>query len=788
MVFEVIGPVSDFVDAARRAGLEWLGEELGAEADQDEQEDAESDEPAQADTPLYVTMPTLAGLQKVLSLWKRYVEGERKPKLDGEWWGLFGYLRDIRTWSARDRVEAGVGPYIERMRDRDPSRPIRLELDLWFRADPALRVTARAYIVELMRLVRGRVLDFQTVEAIHYQAALIELPVQQALTLADLGGPLASADRVMRVRPQSFFTVEPAEVAENAMADDAPIPAPSGPPIAALLDGYPISHHEKLSGGVQVRESEVSASDVPAARRFHGTAMASLILRGDLGDEAAPPLSRPLLAVPVLTAPVGVTDECTPLDKLPIGVLLRAVETVVASGPDGIDGQRIVLINHSICDREAPFSRRASPWAKLLDHLAHKHRLLFVVSAGNCHDAFPLDAYADCSEFEAADAVQRQIVLLRSVEKSKGGRVILSPAESINAITVGAIHEDFSDGVPNGFIDPFAAVGVANLGSSMGFGFNRGIKPDLVERGGRQVVQTLTEHGVVSAYGVQHPDVGQLTAVPDPTGVQEDKLGRSTGTSNAAALTSRSGIRLGETLERLFADEGEDWSASATRAVTLKALMAHGCRWGETGQVLEAVYGPEWRTSRAAVARFLGYGRVDLSRLLTLDGSRITLLADDVIRHDGRHEYKIPIPRAMLTNNELRRVTLTLAWSTPIDPVSQRYRGARVEMVDRNGKRKFWDGVKSISQPDVYAGRRGTLQHMVLEGTKKIAAVAEGGMFIGVQGYAELRPFMEVDIPYALAVTVEMGTPVRQDVYEDVRARVRVKTPVQQPVATRVRA
>jgi len=787
-VFEVIGPINDFIGAARRVGLEWLGEEIGTEVEDDESASDSSDEELSAsDTPLYVTMPTLEGLQKVLSLWKRFISGEAKPKADSDWWGLFGYLRDIRAWSARDRVEPGVAPFIARMREKNPGQPIRLELDLWFRADAELRATAESYITELMKLVGGSVLDFLTVEPIHYQAALIELPVDQAILLGDLGGPLAAADRVMRVRPQSHYTAEPAEASEDAAAGAQPIPPPSGLPIAALLDGYPISEHPNLAGRVLVRESEVISSDVPAARRFHGTAMASLILRGDLGDKTELALNRPIVAVPILTAPPGMPDECTPLDKLPIGVLLRAVEVLVNSASDGVDGHRVVLVNHSICDRESPFSRRATPWAKLLDYLAHLHRLLFVVSAGNCHEPFPLDTYSDCSEFEEADPVQRQIVLLRSVERSKGGRVILSPAESINAVTVGAIHEDASDGCPDGYIDPYAPVGVANLGSALGFGFNRGVKPDLVEKGGRQLVRTLTEKGVVSAYGFQHPDVGQLTAMPDPTGVEANKLGRSTGTSNAAALTSRSGIRIGEALQQLYAEDGEDWATSVTRAVAMKALLAHGCSWGETGKILEAVHGPDWRKRRAAAARFLGYGRPDLSRLLSADGSRITLLADDTIRHDGRHEYKIPIPRAMLSNRELRRITLTLAWSTPIDPVSQRYRGARVEMVDRDGKRNFWEGVKSISQPDVYAGRRGTLQHMILEGTKKVATVAEGGMFIGVQGYAELKPFAGIDIPYALAVTLEMGVPVRQEVYEDVRARIRPKLRVQQPIATRVR-
>jgi hypothetical protein len=773
------------MEAARAVGLEWLGEEIGGEADEEEDKAVAEDE--DPNTPLYVTMPTLAGLQKVLSLWRRYVSGEARPKTDGVWWKIFGYLRDVRPWSARDRVEPSVAPFIVRMRKKNPQQPIRLELDLWFRADAELRASAETYIREMMGLVGGKVLDFLTVEPIHYQAALIELPVEQAIMLGDLGGPLADADRVMRVRPQSLFAAEPAQVDDAARSPSSATQTPTGLPIAALLDGYPVYDHAKLAGRVIVKESEVQSADVPAARRFHGTAMASLIVGGDLGDTDAQPLSRPIVSVPVLTAPPGLSDECTPLDKLPIGVMLRAVESLIADRGVGVDGRRIVVINHSICDREAPFSRRASPWAKLLDHLAHVHTLLFVVSAGNCHEAFPLDTYEDCSEFEAADPVQRQIVLLRGVERSKGARVILSPAESINAITVGAIHEDASQGCPDGHIDPFSPVGVANLGSTLGFGWNRGLKPDLVEQGGRQLVRTLTENGVVSAYAVQHPDVGQLTAMPDPTGVREDKLGRSTGTSNAAALTTRSGVRLGESLERLYAEDGEDWAATATRAVTLKALLAHGCRWGETGAVLEAVYGPDWRKQRAATARFLGYGRPDLTRLLSQDGSRITLLADDLIQHDGRHEYKIPVPRAMLANNELRRITLTLAWSAPIDPVSQRYRGFRAELVDRDGKRNFWDGVKKISQPDVWAGRRGALQHMILEGTKKVAAVAEGGLFVGVQGFAELKPFVKTEVPYALAVTLEMGAPVRQDLYEDVRTRVRPKTRVQQPIATRVR-
>ena len=173
---------------------------------------------------------------------------------------------------------------------------------------------------------------------------------------------------------------------------------------------------------------------------------------------------------------------------------------------------------------------------------------------------------------------------------------------------------------------------------------------------------------------------------------------RSTGTSNAAALVTRTAIRIADVAEGLFANDGQDWSAQPTRAVVLKALLAHGCGWQATGAGLlpHAVYPPPERTDWAAevITRFIGYGRVNLGRVLTANGSRITLLADDVIGHDQLHEYRIPIPRAMINNREIRRIVTTLAWSSPIEPSSTRYRGFALEIIDQDGKRNFWEGVK----------------------------------------------------------------------------------------------
>src|SRR3546814_7975232 len=107
-------------------------------------------------------------------------------------------------------------------------------------------------------------------------------------------------------------------------------------------------------------------------------------------------------------------------------------------------------------------------------------------------------------------------------------------------------------------------------------------KPEIIELGGRQMIRSEDGPGFVSAWASEHPDVGQLTAAPG-VGIAVDQVRRSTGTSNATALTTRAAARLVDVLEDVFEEQGEDWLASDSRAVVMKALLAHGCAWGPAG-------------------------------------------------------------------------------------------------------------------------------------------------------------------------------------------------------------
>ena len=782
LVFEVIGPVGEFAKAATRLGFEWLAEQaLPRETRFDDGEEEEPDDREETDgasmARLYLTMPSHDGLRRLLAYWRSYSSGAAPSKEARVWWGLFGYLADIRTWSAQDRIEPTVRNYIRRTIAADPDRPVKLILDLWFREDEAARASAQGALHELVAALGGQVLDFQTIAPIEYQAALISIPPTAAEAVARIEGPLSVAKPLQSIRPQSLYRVDPM-VAAVTQEINRDVPGSIDPrrPIAALLDGYPVQNHDLLRNRIDIDEVDVPANAAPVSRRYHGTAMASLILHGDLGYDE-PSLSRALKVIPILAAPQDVHGETTPGDKLALALVYRAVIAM----KDGFDGGEplapdVVLINHSVCDLEAPFAGAPSAWAKLIDYLSHTYRLLFIISAGNIRTPVHIASFPDRNAFLAAAPSTQQVAILLALQEVKGNRGIFSPAEAANAISVGAIHADSAGDCPPGHVDPLPPLGMTNLCSAVGLGIGRAVKPDLVEEGGRQLAAVANTNPGVSISTIDTGLIGQAAAAPDPYGGNLADIRFSSGTSNAAALTTRSGIFIADAVEEVFRLDGEEWLARPTRAVILKALIAHSCGWGRIGEFLDKAFPPQDRFKhqrrRESITRFVGYGRPDRSQVITGDRNRVTLLADDVIRTNELHEFRLPIPADVIRTRELRRITMTLTWSTPVKP-TQAYREIALEIVDANGKRKFWQGVKNVLQPDLRMGRRGTLMHLVLEGRNRTDFTDPDGLFIGIQARALNGTNQAIAVPYALAITLEVGQAVRTDIHADVASRIR---------------
>lgn len=784
LVFELIGPVSEFNVAAQALGLEWLlTEDASTQADEDEEEDS-ADEDVPEPKLLYLTVPSERALRRLLAQWNQYSRGEPAPYEFRALWKLFDYLHDLRSWSFEDRLDPAMAKYVESVLCSDSDRDVLVEIDLWYRTEQERRDRSIETLRSMLLEVGGDLLDLVDIAEIRYQGALVRISADVARRLVAGEDGIALLDDVMTIRPQSAY--ESRIVSDQNLGQEAPPQERFlGPCLAAVLDGYPIEQHEALAGKVRVVEVDVIGGQVPVSARYHGTAMASLILNGDLQEEGGSPLQCRIVAIPVLAASADGTREVTPEGRLPIGVIYRALRAIVDADPEeDPELANVVVVNHSICDDYAPFVRRASPWATLLDHFSHAHRLLFVVSAGNVFSAFPLPDYPNSAAFRDEPPDVQEAYLLAAIEQAKGTRGLLSPAESINALTIGAVHADAAPATTGAEPDPYPNHAMTNLASALGLGVNRSIKPDLIERGGRFVARSSNMRGG----GVEvHPrpsvHYGQKVAAPSPVGDLRRYI-RTAGTSNAAALVTRASHPIAAALEQVFAADGVDWRGLPTRVPILKALLVHGCRWGRIGELLDKTYPPQGKGQhprrRETISRFIGFGQADSSRVISGDANRITLLGDDLIRAEQMHEYRLPIPASMVNNREVRTVTITLSWTCPTTHTTSDHRAVVLRLCSPDGGSTYWDGVGTDgrAQPAGTAAARGTVVHVIHSG-RKLVPDDQGKLSICVQATAKAG-FEADDVPYAVAITLELGQQQRSRLYEEVLQAVRVRPRVRQ--------
>ncbi|WP_300974267.1 S8 family peptidase [Sphingomonas sp. LHG3406-1] len=780
LVFEVAGSLGDFYSQVGRiAGLEFLLED---DADIPPSDDfhtlaTKQGEQVRTDKPvggrLYMAMPDMQALRQILRLWDRYRQGQDMPYGFAPWRTLFDMLSDLRAWGPQDRVLPETLAYWkDRIADR-PDDPVRFEVEVWFHERAERRASAVANIERQLAELDGKVVTAAVIEPIRYHGILVDLPPQRVQEL--INNPhvtLARIDDIMYLRPQSVAAIaEPEQDGEVSEAEGAP--APSGDPIAALLDGVPVANHQRLAGRLMLDDPDDYAARTPAAKRSHGTSMASLIIHGDL-QAGEPPLGRPLYVRPIMIFDAASNAETTPPDRLPLDVVYLAVRRLLeGDGGEPASAPSVSVINLSLGDLNRPFSGRISPWARLMDWLSFRYRVLFLISAGNVRGWLPIREIATTAEWAAATPEAREATIIKALNSEKSARTLLSPAEGLNAIAVGAWHADEFAAAADPFHlkDPFPNGGLPNVSSGVGLGFRQTVKPDLLFDGGRELVRASEDEGHVwLAVDGGGAFAGQLSAAPD-TGAtgRLDMQRRTVGTSNATALLTRSAARIYDSL----LEAGYDIPRSHA-AVLLKALLVHGATWGEAGEKLDGAFGPagrDWQRHRDNISRFLGYGRPEIDRVLDCAAERATLFTYGDLEQDTQDEFDIPLPPSIEGSTELRRLTMTLAWLTPVHARHQQYRSATLELLPA-GDKAFSLAVERLSgQPTHFAVNRGTLSHGIYEGESAVAFLDGGMLKLRVACRAQAGA-LDDRVPFAVAISIEAGIGSGIAVYDEVRAAV----------------
>ncbi len=771
LVFETRGTIDSFYKALKNIpDMEWLGE-LESEFESDDDFYIEDKEEKNIRGRVFFIFSNYAALQELLSLWNNFYKTSTKfPHSKGKWRDLFNLLYDIRPWGLKDRIhETGL---IEdwNYRIEGGQQIIPFEIELWYRK-PEQRAQARNRIESLLAEVGGILIQETIIEEIQYHGILANAPLNIFNNIAqDDAVSLLLAEDIMFIRPVAQFAVS--HNLENIEPFDAQ-PAPVEPiaeiPRIALLDGYPIANHQLLADYLIIDDPDNYSADCPADKRMHGTAMASLILRGDLNNPT-PPLKQKVYCRPILKNRLGTNDEYLPDDTLAIDLIHRAVKRLF-EGENGGDpvASQIKIINLSIGDPARVFSTTMSSLAKLIDWLAHKYNVLFLISAGNCVDELVLDhERGRIDELKAAPQIFVQKTI-QSLFNNIRFRKIISPAESINAITIGASHNNAQVGYQIGHrINPINDDLITSPISRMGLGYKRAIKPDVLMPGGIKLYDEKLgnmHENVVLKVNQHHTPPGIKVASPSTDGSLNYTI-YAWGTSNANALGTRLG---GQLLEMI--DETVELKQIPTEyiAVLLKSLMVHGASWSPQAMDIISNSLPPAIKPKNVISGFMGYGNIGAERILSCTDQRATLLGWGELNAEEAHLYKLPLPIGITGQVVWRRLTVTLAWLTPVSCLNQKYRQAAL-WFDFPGNNESILNV-ARKQADHNAVRRGTIQHEIFEGNNASAFVDGTNLEIRINCREDAEKLKSA-VRYSLSVTIEVAEGVDIHIYDEIRERV----------------
>ena len=765
LVFELRGAVDAFAAAVSRVGgLEFIDEEILA-----------ADE-ADGEAVAYLLVPDMQALRQIESLWRRWSEGEVLATGFTPWRDVFSLLRDLRPWGPQDRVgDRDAATLTQEIEGRGETDLIRLEVELVYRDSQSSASRAEAALVEAVEFLAGSVVSRSRISEIAYHAVLVDLPVAAVRAVVGRQG-IAGIESVLHIRPQSIASR--LDVADAEAVGQLPEVGELGEPILALLDGVPVANHPLLRNHLSIDDPLGLESITAVSDRKHGTAMASLIVHGDR-NKSEQPLARKIHVLPVMAAESG-RDETFQSNRLIVDVIFQAVRTMRA-GPEPT-APNVLIVNLSLGNARQPFHRSISAWAKLLDRLAYEYGILFVVSAGNVLDTFEVPDYSTRTAFEDADPNARAVAVLGAIGGLAGQRKLISPAETINGITVGACNlDDVQDAyrsVARSSVEPFSGVGMANPSSALGPGFGSAVKPDILMPGSRERlwVQGNTGQALMVRPASPARAAGLKVAAP-PVTLDEQFESYTGGTSAAAALASRTCHRIHDALEEAY---GDDFLALSNRqrAVLIKALVAHTAQWPDaSAEMIRRVLGPAGGRNHVRqkdnIRRFLGYGLVNAEDATACAGDRATFWATGEIFSNQVMHIPVPIPLAIANRALPHAIVATVAWFTPTNPSSRRYRAVRLKLLRPAALGALGLQESFSNQPDHNQGSRGTLYHQRWYG-ERVAEVTDGmELILHLQREADQAGLLIDDAaPFAVAVTLTM--PGVSEIYDQVRQRLGV--------------
>ena len=327
LVFVTASRIQNFARAAQEIGLR-----VYAEFDIPESEEFPDDSSRRT---LYATMPTTDSFLRLLSLWRAYQDDQSPPTGAAPVWRLFDLLLELRPWGPEDRLSGGARTVLEDRLSVNETDDVSIEFEIWPDTDETKRLNWRRDTQREILQAGGTILDQSSIteEGFVYEAILARLPVLEVRKMLDSSGGLeglVTLEGVQFILPHAIGQAEPGEAYSAGSGREYEQNSqfsPLAPIRGALLDGTPVVGHLALQEGVVVEDVHDLVPRSIVSQRYHATAMASLILRGDLDSDGVSLSDSRIVSVPLLVD--SANGSWSPDDRLFVDLVHTALTNLL---------------------------------------------------------------------------------------------------------------------------------------------------------------------------------------------------------------------------------------------------------------------------------------------------------------------------------------------------------------------------------------------------------------------------------------------------------------------------